>query len=57
MEQEKVQHSLLLGVTGKHTRNLSSMRFLVMLTQVPRARTKVAELESESIKNNKRIKL
>ena len=31
-----MQLLLLLGVTGKHTRNLSSMRFLVMLTRVPR---------------------
>ena len=28
MEQVRVQHLLLLGVTGKHTRNLSSTRFL-----------------------------
>ena len=33
---------LLLGVTGKHTRNLSSMCFLVMLTPVPR--TKIVEV-------------
>ena len=52
-----MQLLLLLGVTGKHTRDLSSMRFLVMLTQVPRARTKIAELESESIKKNKKKKL
>ena len=30
-----------LGVSGKHTRNLSSMRFLVMFTRVPR--TKIVE--------------
>ena len=33
-----MQLLLLLGVTGKHTRNLSSMRFLVMLTRVPRTK-------------------
>ena len=37
-----MQLLLLLGVTGKHTRNLSSMCFLVMLTRVPR--TKIVEV-------------
>ena len=42
MEQVRVSSTFAaLGVTGKHTRNLSSMHFLVMLTQVPK--TKIVE--------------
>ena len=48
-----MQLLLLLGVKGKHTHNLSSMRFLVMLTRV--SRTKI--IRSEKINNNKILKI
>ena len=50
-----MQLLLLLGVTGKHTRNLSSMRFLVLLTRVPR--TKIVEVKSERMNNDKILKI
>ena len=50
-----MQLLLLLGVTGKHTRNLLSMRFLVLLTRVPR--TKIVEVKSERMNNDKILKI
>ena len=51
-----MQLLLLLGVTGKHTRNLSSMRFLVMLTRVPRTKI-VGQLKVKELIIIKYIKI
>ena len=48
MEEVRVSATFAaFGVTGKHTRNLSSMRFLVMLTRVPRIKI-VEQLTSKN---------
>ena len=57
MEQVRVSATFAaLGVSGKHTRNLSSMRFLVMLTRVPRTKI-VGQLKVKELIIIKYIKI